>query len=148
MSAFHGFERDLKRYDPLLFLQWDYFRGRWVVMRDYRKWFHGNINGDFWLSWYRHEPVEIMTLRGPDGQYRDPGNWVLARLHKRDSHRFKRTVANEKSNHDLHKEIEDMEKEAEEKSWAKFRDDLGCITRENWNQAAGNAVVAQPEKVI
>jgi len=146
-KAYWGVERDIKRLDPLLFIKWDIDRDRWVIRRKHRTWHHGPLDWNASLSWYSEDDVTILVVAGPNGEYRDPGVWLLPILHSMDTQRFRRTKANDRGNADLHKEMEENQRIHDEKRSLKFKDDLGCITREAWNKATETPVVHIPEKV-
>lgn len=136
-----GVERDLATLDPLLFIAWDGDRGRWVIRRKHRTWFHNHINGDYWLSWYREDSVPILILE--DGV--KPGEWLLPKLYAMDSHR----LPNKRGRiADAYKKIEDEQYREDEKKMSKFKDDIGELTKEAWNKISGNPVVHVKEKVF
>mgnify|MGYP001577189780 CR=1 FL=1 len=147
MSTYRGVERDLKRYDPLLFLSWDHVQGRWCVMRRHRVWHAEEFSGIGRLKWYTEEPARILTLMGEMGEYRDPGEWVIGKLRQLDSQRFRRTKLNERRNVDLHAEIEGVEVQAKAKEESGFEDTMDQISKEIRPQAQGVAQVRIREKV-
>jgi hypothetical protein len=133
-----GVERDLKVLDPLLFVEWDDDRSRWVVRRKHRTWFHGPVGNDDWLSWFREDSVPILIL--DEGV--KPGEWMLPKLYAMDSHR----LPNKRSRiADAYREIEREDEHQEEKKFDRLRDDMNSLVRqENKGKAVGDALVPVP----